>query len=421
VSGVINLSTRIKKQLPAEMVDFLSAVGALAQSQGHRLYLVGGAVRDLLLERTNFDFDLVTEGDAVKLAQQLAGRNRGKIITHPRFGTAKIQWGDWNIDLATARSETYAKPGALPTVKSGSIKDDLFRRDFTINAMAIELNPSRYGQLLDPYDGRRDLEHQFIRVLHEKSFVDDATRIWRGLRYEQRLNFHLEPVTSQLLEQDTSYLDTISGDRLRHELELIFKEDCPEKVLCRADDLGVLSKLHPALKGDRWLAEKFGQARKLSSPELPSLGIYLALLVYPLSNEEIEKLISYLRLPKSLARTLRDTFNLKEVDLKLLVSPEIVPSEIYSLLHGYALPAIMANVVASNSTVARQRLSLFLNKLRFIKPALIGDDLRKMGINPGPRIKEILNRLLEARLDGKVVTKKDEEILVQEWLAGVFK
>ena len=411
---VINLASKMERQLPAELVNFMQVGGEVAQSQGQRLYLVGGVVRDLLLGRTNFDLDLVVEGDAINLAQQLIGINQGEIITHPRFGTAKLQWNKWSVDLATARSETYVKPGALPSVKPGSIENDLFRRDFTINTMAIELNPSCYGELLDLYGGRNDLEHELIRVLHEKSFVDDATRIWRGLRYEQRLNFQLEPVTLQLLKRDIPWLDTISGDRIRHELELILKEEYPEKILRRADGLGVLAKLHSSLRGNGWLTRKFEQVRQLSSPDLPLVGLYLALLAYPLTSEENEQLISYLRLPKSVAQTLRDTTGIK-TKLKSLADTELPPSSIYSLLHGYSSPAIIANSLAADSPVARQRIHLFLNKLRYIKPVLNGEDLQSMGVAPGPRIKEILNLLREARLDGKVSSKKDEEGLVEGW------
>jgi tRNA nucleotidyltransferase (CCA-adding enzyme) len=357
----------------------------------------------------------VVEGDAINLAHQLISITQGKIVTHPRFGTAKLQWDEWSVDLATARSETYAKPGALPTVKPGSIRDDLFRRDFTINTMAIELNPDRYGELLDLYGGRNDLEHKLVRVLHEKSFIDDATRIWRALRYEQRLSFQLEPATLELLKRDIHWLDRISGDRVRHELELILKEEYPEKILRRADELGVLVKLHPSLKGNGWLADKFEQARQLSSPDLPSVGLYLVLLAYPLTTEESKQLISYLRLPKLVAQTLRDTISIK-TKLQSLANPELTPSGIYSLLYGYSSPAIVANSLAGDSPATRQHLNLFLNKLRYIKPALSGEDLKRMGVAQGPRIKEILNLLHEARLDGKVGSKKDEEGLVKGWL-----
>ncbi len=415
MSEIINLTTKIEKQLPAELVNFMQAAGEITANQGQKLYLVGGVVRDLLLGQANLDLDLVVEGDAISLAQQLSQLNQGKITTHPRFGTAKLQWNKWSVDLTTARSETYAKPGALPSVKPGSIDGDLFRRDFTVNAMAIYLTPSRYGKLIDLYGGRDDLEHKLIRILHEKSFTDDATRIWRGLRYEQRLNFQIETNTLKLLKQDISRLDTISGDRIRYEVECILKEEFPEKSLRRAEELGVLAKLHPSLKGNGGLAEKFGQARQLSSPDLPPVGLYLALLAYPLANEEIEHLISYLRLPKSLAQTLRDANSLK-AKLELLTNPELPPSSIYSLLHGSSPLAITANSLASDSPTTRQHIHLFLNKLRYVKPVLTGNDLLKMGIAPGPRLKEILNRLHEARLDGKVTSKKGEEDLVKGWL-----
>jgi len=416
-STVINLAARIKKQLPAELTGFMQLAGEVAQRHGQKLYLVGGVVRDLLLERSNFDLDLVLEGDAISLARELADVKGGKVTTHPRFGTAKLRWGSFSVDFTTARSETYPEPCVLPVVKPASIKEDLFRRDFTINAMAVELSPDAYGQLLDLYGGRGDLEHKLIRVLHERSFIDDATRIWRGLRYEQRLDFELEPVTLRLLKRDISYLDRLSGDRLRHELELVLKEEYPEKVLQRAGELGVLAKLHPALKGDGWLAEKFGQARRLSAPDSPSFGLYLSLLAYRLSGEEAEQLISRLRLPKLAAQALRDTISLKN-GLTSLADPGLPPSRIYSFLHGYSTPAVMANALAGESPVACQHLHLFLSRLRYIKPALSGGDLARMGVAPGPEIKETLELLLTARLDGKVNTKQDEESLVKKLLAG---
>jgi tRNA nucleotidyltransferase (CCA-adding enzyme) len=413
---ITNLSSQIERQLPVELVTFIQRAGKIAASQGQGLYLVGGVVRDLLLGQSNLDLDLVVEGNAIELARQLAEINQGKITTHPRFNTAKLQWDRWSVDLATARSETYTKPGALPTVTPSSINDDLFRRDFTINAMAIELNPNHYGELIDRYGGRDDLEHKLVRILHEKSFTDDATRIWRGLRYEQRLNFQLEPTTLKLLKRDIPMLDTISSDRIRYELECILKEERPEKVLRRAEELGVLPKLSPALKSRGWLAKKFEQVRQISSPNPPPIGLYLALLVYPLTSEENEQLTSFLRLPKSLAQTLRDTISLK-AKLPSLANPKLTPSSIYRLLHGYSLQAVTTNSLACDSPMARQHIQLFLDKLRYVKPTLTGNDLQKMGIAPGPGIKEILNQLHEARLDGKVTSKKGEVDLVEGWVA----
>lgn len=406
--SVINLASEMAQQLPTEMVGFMRRAGEMTAEQGQNLYLVGGVVRDLLLRGANFDLDLVVEGDALKLVPRLADISQGKIITHPRFHTAKIQWQQWSVDLASARSETYDQPGTLPSVQPGTIALDLGRRDFTINAMAIELTPGRYGQLLDPYRGRADLEQKLIRVLHDRSFIDDATRIWRALRYEQRLDFQLEAGTIKLLKRDIPMLETISGNRIRHELELVFKEESPEKVLCRAAELGALAKLHPSLQGDDWLAAKFKQAR---SDGLAASGLYLALLAYRLTDAESEQLIAYLRVTKVLAQTLRDSHDLK-AQLGALADPALAPSRIYSLLYGYSPSVLIANSLASDSAVAQQHIRLFLDKLRYVKPALTGNDLQRMGIAPGPQMKEILNRLHEARLDGKVSSKKGEEELV---------
>ncbi len=409
---MINLSGKIEKQLPPELVNFLHVAGEVAHSLGQSLYLVGGVVRDLLLGRTNLDLDLVVEGNAIELAQKLTEINPGKIITHPRFNTATIQWDKWSVDLATARSETYTKPGALPTVKPSSINSDLFRRDFTINTMAIYLNPGHYGKLIDLHRGKDDLEHTLLRVLHEKSFTDDATRILRGLRYEQRLNFRLEPTTLQLLKRDIPMLDTISGDRIRHEFELMLKEKYPERILRRAEELGVLSRLHPSLKGNGWLEQRFELARELTSPDSPPVGLYLALLAYRLSSKKNEQLISRLRLPKSLAQILRDTASIKS-QLETLANPELAPSRIYHLLNVYSSLSLTANSLATESSLVRRHIQLFLTKLRYVKSALTGEDLKRMGIAPGPRIKEILQRLHEARLDEKVTTKRGEEGLVK--------
>ncbi len=417
MTGITNLSREMEKQLPAELVEFMQTAGLVAAGQGQNLYLVGGVVRDLLLKRSNFDLDLVVEGDAISLARRLNDIVQGKVTTHPRFNTAKLRWHKWSADLATARSETYARPGALPAVQSGSLASDLFRRDFTINAMAIELNPERYGGLIDLYGGREDLENKLISVLHENSFIDDATRIWRALRYEQRLGFRLDPDTLELLKRDVPMLDTISGDRLRHELELVLKEALPEKVLRRAEELGVLAKIHPGLRGDSWLAEKFERARKTSSPNPPSVELYLSLLAYRLAGEETEGVISKCRFPRSLTRALRDSSRLK-ARVKALTAPDLAPSRVYELLRDLCLPAIVATALAADSPAACRHIQAFLTKLRYIRPSLTGKDLQKMGILPGPRMKEILQRLHEVKLDGKIKTKKGEVEMVRRWING---
>ncbi|MCJ7655839.1 MAG: hypothetical protein MUO97_11200, partial [Dehalococcoidia bacterium] len=184
-----NLSSQLEKYLPPPVLALAKIAGGEASEMWQELYLVGGVVRDLFLSRANFDFDLVVEGDAISLARKLAKDSQAKLKIHSRFGTAKLNYPGFSLDLATARSETYSKPGALPTVKPGKLKDDLIRRDFSINAMALCLMPHRFGELIDLYQGKDDLEHRLIRILHPNSFIDDATRILRAIRYEQRLGF----------------------------------------------------------------------------------------------------------------------------------------------------------------------------------------------------------------------------------------
>jgi tRNA nucleotidyltransferase (CCA-adding enzyme) len=410
-----NLSSRIIAQLPAEMVNLIQTAGSTAARQGDSLYLVGGVVRDLLLEKTNLDLDLVVEGNAIELAKQLAGTGPARLTIYPRFNTAKLEWGKWSIDFATARSESYAKAGALPNVVPSSIEKDLFRRDFTINAMAVCLSPERYGELIDRHAGQCDLENKLIRILHGKSFIDDATRIWRGLRYEQRLGFQLEEDTLRLLKRDIPMLDTISGDRIRYELECIFQEEEPEKILNRAEELGVLARLHPEIKGNGWLYDRFQAARKQTAPDQPSFSLYLALLVYRLSEENSEQFISHLRLPGSIAQVIKDTIALKS-KLRTLAYPELKRSKVYQIIHGHTQSAITANLLAVGSPIARQHLEIFLHELRYVKPVLSGHDLISMGFPPSPRIKEVLKLLHNSRLDGRASSKADEEKLAREWL-----
>ena len=413
--GNINLAKQLNEQLPADIISFIKQAGDIAEKQQQRLYLVGGVVRDMLLESRNTDLDLVIEGDAVKLAKEIADLKKAKVTAHTRFGTANLKWASRSIDFVSARAETYARPGALPTVRPGAIRDDLARRDFTINAMAIEVNPRHYGEVIDPFFGRQDLDKKLIRVLHEKSFIDDATRIWRAIRYEQRLEFKIEPVTLQLIKRDIKMLETISGDRVRHELELILKEEMPEKAILRAAGLGVLAKLHPALKADDWLAETFVTAREKAMPEPAQLQLYLALLCYRLNDGELEQLIKYLRLTKETARVLQDTLAIK-TNLKDLAVPGLAPSVIYRLLHGYNLTSYIANSIGADSETAAEHIELYLNVLRHVKPALSGEDLEKLGIPRGPKIKEVLQKLREARLDGKINSKKGEEDIVRGWI-----
>ena len=412
---MINIGKNIEAYLPPEILALVKAAGEIGSTRGQRVYLVGGSVRDLLLKRPHLDIDLVVEGDALSLARQLAKGRGGKLVTHPRFGTATFSQGTFSLDLVTARSETYAEPAALPTVKPGNIQDDLFRRDFSINAMAASLDPARFGDLVDPYGGKSDLDRHLVRVLHQRSFKDDPTRVWRAIRYEQRLNFRLEFDTTVLLRRDSAIMGRVSGDRLRHELERILEEDYPEKVFYRAERLGVLRWLYPALEGNGWLGEHFDMAREASGSSKPDIKLYLALLVWRLDIDTLKAFMERLKFGGETARVLRDIPGLRRALLGL-ISPELTPSGVYYALEHHRPETIRAAALVMDAALVKQRLELYLSTLRFVEPFLSGNDLKKMGVSQGKKMGVLLKALKEARLNGEVTTREGERKLVRKWL-----
>ncbi len=404
------LASRLESYFPQPILELLRKAGGQAEKSGQKIYLVGGVVRDIFLGRVNLDFDLVVEGDAIELAQKLAKSCGVSLVVHPRFVTAKLNFTDFSLDLATARRETYKCPGALPDVQPGSIAEDLFRRDFSINAMALFLNPKRFGELIDIYNGQDDIKNCLIRVLHVNSFRDDATRIFRAFRYEQRLGFSLESHTAKLLERNIGMLKTISGDRLRHELMLTLMEEFPERVLIRAGQFGVLKELHCSLSGDEWLTEKFKKAR-LVQKRSSLIPLYLNLLIYRLTRNQNDEFLGRLNFSKTLAEAMRQTLVLKN-KLNFLEERALKSSDVYQMLHQYPIPAVEANMLAAQSDIIKKRIRLYLTKLRNIKPILNGEYLKQIGVFSGPELGKMLNSLRKAKLDGEVRTKADEERLV---------
>ncbi|HEX2698461.1 MAG TPA: hypothetical protein VHM28_12195, partial [Anaerolineales bacterium] len=252
-----NLSDLLQKSLDAAQMDLIHRVADSASELGFPLYIVGGLVRDLLLGRDGADFDLVVEGDAIRLARALAKKYGGKVTAHEKFGTAKIDIREWkmgisnhslaSIDLISSRSETYKHPVALPTVSMGSIADDLRRRDFTINTLAIQLDDHHFGELRDDLGGEQDLENKIVRVLYPRSFVDDPTRIYRAARYEQRYGFKIAEETLALIPEARPLIDKLSAQRIRHELDLILEEPKAASMLKRLDELDLLKPIHATL------------------------------------------------------------------------------------------------------------------------------------------------------------------------------
>lgn len=403
----MNLSSELDRWLSAGTRELLVRIGARATELGHNAFLVGGPVRDLLLGRTSLDLDVVVEGDAVAVARAAAAQGEPKPIIHLAFGTATIQSGVFRVDLASARAESYERPGALPLVRTGTLRQDLARRDFSINAMALMLDGRRRGELIDPYGGLSDLGHGLVRVLHDGSFVDDATRILRGVRYEQRFGFTFEEHTLALLQRDTQYLSRISADRVRHELERTCAEDEPEQAFGRSDSLGVLGAIHPALGFGQRKACALTLARRgtLSSAQLQV--VCWCLLSWGVSTEGLDSLASRLNLTRKLKESIADTVRLSVLEPKLDDSA-LTPGEVFDLLHGCSHPALVTAVLLFSMPSARANVSLYLHRLRHVRPALTGGDLRALGVPEGPRLGSILSALRTGRLNGTLTSREDE-------------
>ncbi|MCX6012056.1 MAG: CCA tRNA nucleotidyltransferase [Chloroflexi bacterium] len=409
-----NLTEKLKSEVNAPLSEILLIAGDSARENGFSIYLVGGIVRDILLGRPYTDLDLVVEGDAILLAQDLTKKTGGQAIIHDQFGTAKFTLHNQSIDLVTARSETYSKPGALPEIVLGNLNSDLMRRDFTINAIAISLNTSNSGEVIDPYDGIADIRNGIIRILHHNSFIDDATRIFRAIRYEQRLNFKLEQETEKLLHRDIKMIKTISGDRVRHEFELIFKEQSPEHIISRSEELGVLAEINPHMKANSWLADKFNEARNFLKPA--DSTAYFAMLSYNLNKSECEIFISRLGISSRAAQVIRDVHSLKKY-FDVLSSKDLSSSNIYHILEFYSLESIQISILAQDLPLIKQRLELFLKELRNVKTSLDGEVLKEMGVPEGLKLGQMLRKLKDARLDGLVKTPEEEIIFIKKLIA----
>lgn len=403
----------IEGQTGPELWRLVLRLGDLAKERGTPLFLAGGRVRDLLLGREGGDLDLVVEGDAPELVRALAREEGGKAVVHPRFGTVSYRQGDLSFDLAGSRTEEYSRPGVLPDVRPGPIEEDLKRRDFTVNAMAIRLSPPGAGDLLDRFGGREDLENGNIRVLHAGSFVDDPTRIMRGIRYEQRLGFEIESQTLGLMSRDMHLLPSVGVDRLRREIELFLLEDKPELQFSRAERLGAISVIDPGLELDYRMPELCEIARDRFEQVEPT--VYLSLFLYGTRKEKAVEFLSRCRFPKDWIEVVRGVLELGHSEAKISESG-LRPSQVYGFFRGYGRASVQAFGIAADSETARSRATEYLDRLAHVRPDLSGKDLMSLGVPRGPQVGKLLNRLLDARLDGIATSREDEAEEVKRWL-----
>ena len=427
------------RRFPQERLSLLRELGNLADEGGVSLYLVGGVVRDLLLKRENWDFDLTVEGDGIAFARLVADRYEAGLAVFERFATARLAFPDGlKMDIATTRRESYAQPAVLPTVQPASIEEDLSRRDFTINAMAVQLNQEQFGRMLDPYGGQRDLRARTIRVLHVDSFQDDPTRIFRAIRFEQRFGFRLERTTLRLLAQaaSTNLIQQLSGPRLQNEILLLFAERDPVRAIARLEQLKLLRFLHRRLcytmkvkrvvtavpKALAWWVRQF-QDSVIDRPI-----VSLMALLSESSTAVVAAMIRRLALSREQAKNVSAGGRRVDCALKRLTNTGTVRrSQIFRLLTDFSDEALVLLLAKQVSKQHGVRLSLLKRHLvaymknRTIKTALTGRDLQAMGLEPGPEYKTILGKLLDARIDGIITTEAEERALARKLLKKVVR
>ncbi len=469
--GLRNLADKLETALPTQHLALIKVLSQFAASRRTALYIVGGFVRDLILDRPSLDYDLVVEGEAIPLANALAEAYGGRVTVHRQFGTAK-----WIIaselpalakrferetglaslparknsaahsaplpdalDLITARTEFYTHPSALPTVEHGSIKLDLHRRDFTINTLALRLDGRHYGDLHDYWGGLNDLQQGVIRVLHSVSFIDDPTRILRAVRFEQRFGFQIAQRTLELIEQalhtagsgeTQTLLDRVSGDRIRHELDHILTEPNVLLMFDRLAALGVLKAIHPAFGWDAAVRQSLAVGLALAppagwglEPDHKGAAVRLALAYLLLClRMPLDALNSFgvrLKIPASLVRIMRQAAALwVEIhDSSLVPLSERLPSQVTNRLDGCSPLALWAVYLCTPPGPQREAIDLYISSWRHIHPTLTGHDLHALGIPPGPVYARVLTRLRSAWLDGEINSPEAEQALCHKLLS----
>jgi tRNA nucleotidyltransferase (CCA-adding enzyme) len=410
----------IEKIFPKRVRNVLNKIGEIGDRLNFPVFMVGGVVRDLFLRIENYDIDIVVEGDGIKFARELSKDLGGRIKSHEKFGTAVVILADgFKIDVATARREFYEYPAAFPKVELSSIKKDLYRRDFTINAMAIQLNQKYFGKLIDFFGGQRDLRTGTIRVLYNLSFVEDPARIIRAIRFEQRYNFKMDRTTEDFLKKaiDDKLLSRLRKKRITEELILILKEENPLKSLKRMEELGALKYILPEAELNEETVKRLNKVkdnynfwkRNIPDEKLELWVIYLCCLIRKLKNIQIQRIYKKLIIKqKSLDKINYCYTNLDQIIKIISQKNKISPSVIYLKLKGLPNEALFLAIAESDNNIVKERISNYFLKYKKESLYISGKELKELQVKPGPIYSQILNKLLCAQLDGEVKNKRDE-------------
>lgn len=410
-----NYGNKLKK-LPSNIIDLLNLAGQIGDHLNYKVFVVGGFVRDLILNKPNWDIDIVIEGDGIAYAQEMNITLKGKINLYPTFGTATIILSSGeSIDIVTARREYYEHPAALPKVEKSSIWSDLFRRDFTINCMAIQLNESKFGTLIDYFGGLEDLESKNIRILYNLSFIEDPTRIFRAIRFASRLDFNIEGETKEFIRKAITekMIEKLSEDRIREEVISVLKDDYPHKSLILLNEYHILNELNSNLLINDDIINKV-QTINVSIDEFTSFGVKFdkikIIVLQILTNFPLEKLDHILGIfvTSSCFSEINTALKNKNHIYEMLSKENLDKYLLYSLLKGLGIEAIIYYYNDCESSYIKHYLLLYMLKLRDISISLTGEDLKKLNIAPGPVYKKILDEILKAKILGLVYNKEDE-------------
>lgn len=419
------------ERLPKDIMSLLNTIAESADRMGVSAYVVGGFVRDLLLRIGNIDMDIVIEGDGIKFSRALGKELNAKVVSHQKFRTAVVCLPDgFKVDVATARTEYYKHPAALPTVEMSSIKSDLFRRDFTFNSLALRLNGKDAFTLLDFFNGQRDLKDKVVRVLHNLSFIEDPSRAFRAVRFEQRLGFRIGRQTEAFIKHAVKkkFIEKLSGARLYNELVLILKEPYPLNCLRRMKELDLLQTIHPRVlrhKVDFDRIERVQEVFSLSRivhlvQECENGYVFLLAMLFTLDGREVSRAATRLSLSPKMRRRIRADLDHCKSRLKLFKrKSKFQPSDIYNLLDDLSSEAVLLLMATSGSEKINKNILLYLTEYHeSAQLALTGNDLIHMGIQPGPVFKTVFQTLRDARINGLIHSREEEVQLVQNRFLG---
>ncbi|MBF0224175.1 MAG: CBS domain-containing protein [Desulfobacterales bacterium] len=424
-----DINRLMKERLTNKILDILLTIGQIAKDIGYNVYVVGGFVRDLFLNRGNEDIDVVVEGDGILFAKRLAKRVSGRAHFHERFRTAVVTFpNEFKVDIATARIEYYKYPAALPDVETSSIKLDLFRRDFTINTLAIQLSVDKFGTLIDFFSAQRDIKDKTISVIHNLSFVEDPTRVFRAVRFEQRFGFTIGKITASLIENSVKmeFVKHLAGPRIFNEFRLILKEENPVPAIIRLNDFNLLKVIHHSLTLTKNFISLMNSIKKVLDwfdllfvdEPCEKWMVYFLGILSSLDEEQIIEVVKNFDMPPKHSKIFCKDLKTANETLQWLQRNTfaIVNSTLYKKLYELKTELILYMMGATEKEYVKKAISQYYTGLRHIKLFIKGSDLLKIGLTPGPLFKRVLSAVLDAKLNDRIHTKEEELEFVKKYI-----